>query len=174
MSQTAGELIQHILDRFHDPLRSEIAALDEILQSETQDETITALRDAFGMLADELLPHMLKEEHVLFPHIAEMEGMVASGRPWRSSMGGLTPGVVSMMMREHGSARLGLVSLRRVTNDFTNPAPGRAELYARLAKFEEEMDRHIALEDDVLFPKALELERTLRASEWNHGHGRPA
>lgn len=177
MTETAADLIRHILDRFHRPLRSELAAIEDLLDTEVSDETIEALRATFATLSDELLSHMQKEERVLFPHVLEMEEAVLAGKPWRSALGGITPGVVSVMMREHGSSQLGLVSLRRITDDFVAPndaGPGRAALYARLAAFEEELRRHIALEDGVLFPRALELERTLQSLSWSDGTGRPA
>jgi regulator of cell morphogenesis and NO signaling len=172
MTQSAANLVRHVLDRFHRPLRSELAAIGDLLDAEAPDETIEALRATFATLSDELLSHMQKEERVLFPHVLEMEEAAAGGRPWRSALGGITPGVVSVMMREHGSSQLALVSLRRITANFVPPedaGPERAALYARLAAFEEELQRHIALEDGVLFPKALELERTLRDLVWASG-----
>ena len=177
MTQTAADLIRHILDRFHRPLRSELAAIEDLLDTEPQDDTIEALRATFGSLDDELRSHIQKEERVLFPHILEMEEAVLGGKPWRGALGGITTGVVSVMVREHGSSQLGLVSLRRITNDFVPPndaGPGRVALYGRLAAFEEELRRHIALEDGVLFPRALELERTLQSLRWSDGTGRPA
>ena len=177
MIDSATDLIRDIIDRFHIPLRLELRAIDMLLDAVESDETVEALRDTYERLRDELLSHLEKEERVLFPHIVELETAVQAGRSPAGALSGLTPGVVSVMMREHGSTRLALVSLRRITRDYApapDASPSRRELYKRLASLEEDLGRHIALEDGVLFPKALELERTFQTSSWSNGTGRPA
>lgn len=166
MTGSAAELVRHIVDRYHRGLRRDLAAIEVMLESEARDETIDALASTFGTLREELLSHLDKEESVLFPHIVELEEAVNGRGPVGAVLAGFTPGVVSVMMREHDGAELALVSLRRSSGDFT-PPPGagasRRELYERLAAMDEELRRHIALENDVLFPMALDYERKLPA-----------
>ncbi|HEU5263384.1 MAG TPA: hemerythrin domain-containing protein [Gaiellaceae bacterium] len=167
MTESATDLIRHVIDRFHIPLRLELRAIEELIDAEEPDDTVEALRETYERLRDELLSHLEKEERVLFPHVVEMEEASRQGRSPSGALAGLTSGVVSVMMREHGGTQLALVGLRRITADYV-PAPhagsNRRELYSRLSALEEDLRRHMALEDGVLFPKALELERILRNS----------
>jgi regulator of cell morphogenesis and NO signaling len=106
---------------------------------------VIAVNTLAQALCDELIPHMFKEEHVLFPAI-EAGAMVAAP--------------VRMMMLEHESAGELLTQLRSTTNDYTLPADAclsfRA-LYERLADLEEDLHVHIHLENNLLFPRALTL-----------------
>ena len=106
---------------------------------------VIAVNTLAQALCDELIPHMFKEEHILFPAI-EAGAMVAAP--------------VRMMMLEHESAGELLTQLRSTTNDYTLPADAclsfRA-LYERLADLEEDLHVHIHLENNLLFPRALTL-----------------
>ena len=170
-SGSAAELIRYIEQRFHASLRRDLAALGEAFEAARRetglvpDDTLEALAATFEALRLELLHHLEKEERVLFPHIVDMEEVAHGRRHAARVLAGLTQGVVSVMLREHGTAELALTSLHRISGGFAPPAsrPRRAELYTRLAALDEDLRRHIALEDEVLFPKALDLERRLHA-----------
>lgn len=95
---------------------------------------------------------MMKEEEVLFPAIKAM----ASGEP----AGIPLDGALATMLEEHDEAGAALARMRELTNGFTPPAEAcntyRA-LFAGLAELEEDLHRHIHLENSVLFPAAREL-----------------
>jgi regulator of cell morphogenesis and NO signaling len=72
-----------------------------------------------------------------------------------------------MMLMEHEGAEALLSNLRAITCGYTPPAElrnGEEELYGRLAILEADLKRHIQIENDILFPKAIELEGM---SQWN-------
>lgn len=145
-----AELVRHIVARYHDPLRRE---LPELLELARKVERVHAdkpsvpkgLHDHLAMMHAEVLDHLLKEEHVLFPMILAGQGREA-GAP------------VQVMEHEHKDHGRNLERLRELTDDLTPPAEActtwRA-LYLRLAALESELMDHIHLENNILFPRAL-------------------
>jgi len=119
------------------------------------------LQNIFTALSDSLLPHMRKEENVLFPYIEELE------RASRNNLHPLTPhfgtveNPIRMMMAEHDADGERLRKMREITSDYTLPdgaCPSFTALYAGLEDLERDLHRHIHLENNVLFPAAAELE----------------
>ena len=121
---------------------------------------VVVVRRLFGELADELGPHMMKEEQVLFPYVEELEA-ASEGDPLPRSCFGTIANPIRVMLMEHESAGEKLAQLRAVTEGYALPQDAclsyRA-LYERLAGLEQDLHRHIALENNLLFPRALRLE----------------
>ena len=120
-----------------------------------------AIKDLIQNLSEELLSHMKKEEVVLFPYILNLLEMQAKGlQPKQPFVG--SP--IGMMKSEHEDAGNLLKDLRELSKDFTAPESAcntyRA-LYDLLEEFESDLFQHIHLENNLLFPKALELESDL-------------
>ena len=166
-------LVRHILDRYHAGLRRDLPSLDLLLEKvlrahgETHGESLQAMSSTFKALREELESHLEKEERVLFPYLLELEEACAGRRGAASISLGLASGVIGLMEREHGSAGLALVSLRRISGDYVPPpdaCPSYRALYRGLAALEDDLHRHIHLENNVLFPRALVLESRLRAA----------
>jgi regulator of cell morphogenesis and NO signaling len=119
------------------------------------------LREVFTHLVDSLIPHMQKEENVLFPYIQQLEASVRSGSAPPLPHFGTVENPVRMMMRDHEGDGLRLSRIRQLTNHFTPPegaCPSFTALYAGLYDLERDLHRHIHLENNVLFPAAVELE----------------
>lgn len=116
-------------------------------------------------MADDLIPHMLKEEQVLFPYIVSLEKAVTAGNEPPTPFFGTVTRPIAMMMNEHEAVGELLVELRGVTKDYTLPEDAclsfRA-LYERLVDIEQDLHRHIHLENNVLFPRATDLEAGVR------------
>jgi regulator of cell morphogenesis and NO signaling len=109
-------------------------------------------------LSNDMLPHMLKEEQVLFPYVEQME---AGEDP--VPFFGTVKNPVRMMMMEHDRVGELLAALRRVTDGYVPPESAcfsYRELYRRLAGFEQRTHEHIHLENNVYFPRAVELEES--------------
>lgn len=108
--------------------------------------------DVFVALQEELSSHMMKEEKVLFPAVAAMSRGETLPLPLQEP--------ITCMMQEHEEAGARLERLREFTNGFQPPAEAcntyRA-LFAGLAELEEDLHRHIHLENAVLFPSARAL-----------------
>jgi regulator of cell morphogenesis and NO signaling len=124
---------------------------------------LSRIAEAFEQLSDELRQHMMKEEHVLFPYIRELgDGGRSVMRP---SPFGSVENPIRMMEREHHAAGEEMHLLRMLTNNYTPPDDActtHRVCFAELAQFERDLHRHVHLENNVLFPKAVELEQRSR------------
>ena len=152
-----GALIDHIVTTYHDTLREELPRLEGMASKVSQVHGATAVYLArveaiVRELATDLRAHMRKEEQVLFPAIRALETHEGLA-PLRLS----TP--IDVMEQEHDHAGALLAELRRITEGFVAPAWAcqtfRA-LYHGLAELEASMHVHVHLENNVLFPRALE------------------
>jgi regulator of cell morphogenesis and NO signaling len=104
---------------------------------------------------------MMKEEMVLFPYIVRLEEASLAGEPALPPPFGTVRNPVRMMEHEHESAGEALRELRALSNGYAVPEDACLSyrtLYGALAEFEADLHRHIHLENNVLHPRAIELE----------------
>ena len=141
-------LIAHILSRYHDTHRAELAWLIPLAQRvETvhgdHDSAPLGLTDALIALNSELDSHMQKEEQVLFP-MMQQGGHPMIGHP------------IAVMRHEHDDATTLLQRIEQTTHNLALPdgACGSwTALYTGLRKFCDDLVTHIHLENTVLFPR---------------------
>jgi regulator of cell morphogenesis and NO signaling len=165
------ELITHILDTHHVFTKSEMDRLqllaDKVLAAHGGNHPeLVHLEELVTRLCADLKPHMFKEEQVLFPYILAMTEAATQKRAVPFAPFGTVNNPVRMMMREHDTAGEILRELRALTSDYTVPADACISyqtLYQALENFEKDLHQHIHLENNVLFPKALELENALNS-----------
>jgi len=151
------ELVGYIVTTHHTYLWQELPRLHAMSERVAQvhgghTPTLVEVFHVFCGLEEELCSHMMKEEQILFPVIIEM------------SMGQRGPvpvdGPIACMLQEHDSAATALTRLRQLTNGYVPPPDAcntyRA-LFAGLHDLEEDLHRHIHLENAVLFPRAQAL-----------------
>ncbi len=167
-----GELIAHIVDTHHVFTREELRNLEPLMQKvvRVHGDThagLTELGEAFVELKNELLPHMEKEEMMLFPYVERLERNQRSGNPGVIfAPFGTVKNPVRVMMNEHDVAGDILKRMRTLANDYTPPedaCPSYTALLHRLQELERDLHRHIHLENNVLFPRAVELEDAMVA-----------
>jgi regulator of cell morphogenesis and NO signaling len=151
------ELIQHIVDKHHAYLRAELPRIDAMSERVAKvhgghTPSLVEVFHIFRAMAEELEGHMMKEEQILFPAIQTLCAGGASVMP--------LDGPVACMLQEHDDAGEALARMRELTHGFTPPPEAcntyRA-LFAGLAELEEDLHRHIHLENAVLFPQALAM-----------------
>ncbi len=121
---------------------------------------LSRIERAFQQVSRDLEPHMMKEEHVLFPYILELAG--ATGEEPRSSPFGGVGNPIRMMEREHELVGNQMRLIRALTNDFSPPEDGCTTYricFAEILHFEQDLHRHVHLENNVLFPQVLALEQ---------------
>ena len=162
-----SDLVAHIQNTHHKYTREAIARLGPLankvysVHGKNHSE-LAEIRIAFGVLSQELTTHMLKEDSVLFPHIVRMEESVIQKEPVLPPPFGTVRNPVAMMMHEHDVAGIALRDLRRASNGYTAPPDACVSyqtLYQALAEFETDLHQHIHLENNILFPRAIEMER---------------
>ena len=114
----------------------------------------------FTASAHELMSHMKKEEMILFPYVRKMTTDENSQRP----PFGTVQNPINMMMHEHDNEGERFRRIAALSDDYNPPQDACTTYqvaYAMLKEFEEDLHRHIHLENNILFPKAIEAERTL-------------
>jgi regulator of cell morphogenesis and NO signaling len=160
-------LITHIKNTHHKYTREELARLTELLRKVCavhgrNHSELFDIRNSFAGLAQELATHMMKEEMVLFPHIERMEEAVIQHEPLLPAPFGSVENPVGMMEHEHDSAGNALRTMRKASNEFTPPADACVSyqtLYTALIAFEADLHLHIHLENNILFPRAIAMEK---------------
>ena len=148
-----------VLDTHHALLHRELPRLSQAFA--TAPET---LRRPWDQLARTMEMHLMKEEEILFPYIRALAAAAEQGTPPPPNMFGTVMNPIRMMEAEHQSAGNELEIVRALTHNFTVPADGCATYrvcFEELSAFDRDLRLHIHLENNILFPKALELESAL-------------
>ncbi len=112
----------------------------------------------------ELLGHMVKEERVLFPYIKDLVLADKNEQVKQAAHFGTVQNPINMMEMEHELVGKNLEEIRMLSDNYTLPADGCASyslLYKMLDEFENDLHLHIHLENNILFPKAIDLEKNL-------------
>lgn len=166
------ELASHIVERHHNFLKRELPRLETLIarvtnaHGEHHGEMLESLREVYLSLKGELDAHLQKEELVLFPYVTAAEAF-RNGAGDRPPMHcGTVQNPIVQMECEHENAGGALEELRQLTDDYTLPddaCPSFAALYEGLQQLEADLHNHIHLENNILFPRALALERDIEA-----------
>ena len=163
------ELIDHILDKHHVYTKDEMLRLEPLMAKVISahggnHSELNEMGALFQQVCADLKPHMFKEEQVLFPYVLEMEKSVLENRPPPFAPFGTVKNPVRMMMMEHDTVGDLLRELRALSSNYSVPADGCISyqtLYQALETFEQDLHQHIHLENNILFPRAVGLERSL-------------
>lgn len=152
-----AQLADFIVEKHHTFLRQELPRLHMMAERVAHvhgghTPSLGTIFEVFQGMEDELISHMAKEEQVLFPAIKALEG--------GQSFFGPLDGPIACMMHEHEDVGSALEELRALSHDYSPPIEAcntyRA-LFAGLLDLEEDLHRHIHLENSILFPAAQQL-----------------
>ena len=166
MEATLTDLMAHIEATHHAYLRTELPRLELLLEKvlgahgENHPE-LDEIFDTFQALASDLMPHLMKEEQILYPYIRQME----AGQEAKACFA-TVQGPIGVMESEHEAVGAMLAGLRARTNEYTVPADGCATfraLYLGLKELEADTHLHIYLENQILHPRAQRMEAALQA-----------
>ncbi|HLJ78234.1 MAG TPA: iron-sulfur cluster repair di-iron protein [Acidobacteriaceae bacterium] len=161
-----GALCEHIISKHHAYVRAEIPRLQFFAgkvaarHGETHPELLR-IKDLTETICEEMTQHMGKEELVLFPYITKLERNIATCGPPSLGCFGTVRNPIRMMMAEHDAAGSIMAEMRQQSGDYTAPdgaCPTYRGFYQSLAEFERDLHRHVHLENNILFPRAIELE----------------
>ncbi|MEQ8242743.1 iron-sulfur cluster repair di-iron protein [Fulvivirga sp.] len=161
-NMTLDQLIDHIESKHHAYVRESLPVLisysDKVAKVHgVKYSELLEIRVLLNELENDLMPHLNKEEVILFPYIRQMLG--------DSSL--LTLPIdsvrspIEVMLHEHDSAGDILKSIRALTNNYRlseDACTTYRAFYRLLEEFESDLFKHIHLENNILFPKAIELE----------------
>lgn len=164
------ELTRHIVNRHHAYVRDAIQRIEPLLQKVREKHgqrhpEIIEIEALFSQTAEEMIAHMQKEEQVLFPYINGLALSVAEKRAIEPPFFRTVRNPIRTMMKEHDSAGELTKQIRRESSGYTAPADACASfqaLYRELGEFEADLHEHVHLENNILFPRAIELEAAPR------------
>ncbi len=120
------------------------------------------INEAFQELSKELASHMKKEELVLFPFIRKLVNTDLTNQALEKPHFGSVENPINMMEHEHAEAGELLRVIAKESDNYQPPADAcntYKVTFAMLQEFEEDLHKHIHLENNILFPKAIALEK---------------
>ena len=161
-------LAHDIVDTHHAYLWAEMPRLQALVDKVAtvhgeRHPELAQVREKFAAAVADLEPHLTKEERILFPGISRLE---KAGAPVAFPFGTLA-NPINQMLAEHDVVGEILRELRSLTGGYAMPADGCASYQAMLTgleEFETDLHEHIHKENNVLFPRVLELEQQLAAT----------
>jgi len=162
-------LVDYIINNHHQYVRSKLPEIQIYAEKVAKvhggrhPETIEILRIVKELTAD-MKNHMKKEEEILFPYVKKLAAAEQHGENPDEPEFGTAAEPIAMMEDEHEEAGGGMDEIRRLSNDFTPPEDACATyrvLYENLREFQDDLHKHVHLENNILFPKTLEMEKRL-------------
>jgi len=161
-SWTPSFLADYVVNVHHKYVRTSSELLRELSDKVAGHHGATnpfliSIRNKTHELINELITHMKKEEMILFPYIKQLEAGENSKKSFDS-----VKNPIWMMEQEHDIAGELARDIRSLTSDYTLPANACNSvglLYKKLEEFESDLLQHIHLENNILFPKAIAMEK---------------
>lgn len=166
------EMVAFIVNTHHRYTREAVAMLMPIATKVRQvhganHDELRLVEKLVYELADDLLPHMLKEEQVLFPYINALQDASHSGIEPPFPFFGTARNPIRAMMAEHETVGEKLLEIRTLTANFTLPPEACTSyrtLFSKLEEIELDLHRHIHIENNILFPRAIATEEKTRTT----------
>lgn len=165
-TKSLQQLVEHIVATHHEYVKRELprlAVLAEKVVSRHGPTTphLSVIQATLAQLDTELTHHLGKEEQILFPYIVDLERALLTATDRPASCFGTVANPIAMMTQEHDAAGALLVGLRKLSNGFLPPegaCPTYHAFYDGLREFEQDLHQHIHLENNILFPRAIQME----------------
>ncbi|MBK7987353.1 MAG: DUF542 domain-containing protein [Ignavibacteria bacterium] len=160
-------LVDFIVENHHHFLKENLVPLGKLLEHVTDHHgnkfpILHEVRTVYQRFASTLIAHLFREEEELFPFIKKMYRLAAEKRTMAPPYFGSIEQLEFSLSKEHADTGNELALLRELTNNFTPPAGACnsfKRVYAILEEIYHDTKKHIHLENNLLFPKALEIEK---------------
>ena len=154
-----------IVERYHASLEQSLPVIREELAelaSSAASPAFEAMRTAFAELADSIRAHLAKEENLLFPALEALSQAERAGRSRPPLPFATVLHPIRLMEAEHARIEHALEQLREIARGVPQSGtstPAWRRCMAGLSRLETELREDHRIENEVLFPSALELER---------------
>jgi regulator of cell morphogenesis and NO signaling len=166
MAAPLCELTRHIREKHHRYVREAIprtrALSDKVAAKHGQNhEELVNIGKLFAEVGREMIMHMQKEEQILFPYIDALQQAVNEHGFVEPPFFQTVKNPIHAMMQEHDAAGDLVRQIRILSSEYTPPGDACTSfnvLYEALREFEADLHQHVHLENNVLFPRAVELE----------------
>jgi regulator of cell morphogenesis and NO signaling len=165
-------LVDYICERHHTYVEQKTPLLNGYLDKITEvhganHPELREIKKIFLEIGGELTVHMKKEEFILFPFIKKLERAKGTKLTVSSPLFGMVSNPVNMMKGDHLVEGEKFKRIAALTNNYQLPADAcntYALTYQLLKEYEKDLHLHIHLENNILFPKAIELEKEISVS----------
>lgn len=169
------ELAEYIVHTHHSYVKKEMPQIISFLQKVSSKHgnrhpELFKISGLFTKLASEMTDHMDKEEMILFPRIKQLEKNGLDQLSFDAQMYEYIKLPIINMELEHDAAGNKMNEIRLLTNNYTPPQDACTTyklMYACLHAFEIDLHQHVHLENSILFPKALVLEKEIQMATRN-------
>lgn len=159
-------LIEYILEKHHSYVEEKIPVLLQFLEKlckvhgERHPE-LFEINSLFKLSAGDLAQHMKKEELILFPFIQKMVKAQKDNQPIQEPHFGTVENPIAMMKDEHSIEGERFDKIALLSNNYSPPEDACSTYkvaFSMLQEFEQDLHKHIHLENNILFPKAIQLQ----------------
>lgn len=165
-SAPLGDLTRHIREKHHRYVREAIGRIKTLLekvkaQHGENHREIAEVQRLFTEVGQEMIMHMQKEEQILFPYIDALERSTTGNGSLEPPFFQTVKNPIHAMMKEHDSAGDLVEQIRKASGDYAPPTDACTSfkgLYQDLREFEADLHQHVHLENNILFPRAVEME----------------
>ena len=169
------QLCDYILQTHHAYVKNEMPQIYAYLQKVSSKHgerhpEFYKIFQIFIAVKEEMVGHMKKEELILFPRIKELEKLVDYENGQLQLNIGYLQSPITVMEHEHDHAGDQMNDIRILSNDYTPPADACTTYrlsFAALKAFEFDLHQHVHLENNILFPKAIEKFKELKLTVLN-------
>ncbi|MBI5916703.1 MAG: iron-sulfur cluster repair di-iron protein [Bacteroidetes bacterium] len=160
------ELADYIVEQHHAYIRHVIPLLSAHTQKVAErhgggNPSLVKIAELWQSVAEDMTAHMLKEEQILFPYIKRLVAAAETNNPALFPRQPFVSNPIRVMEQEHDAAGELMRQIRELSNDYTPPLVACTTYrlsFNELREFGEDLHRHVHLENNLLFPKAEELE----------------
>jgi regulator of cell morphogenesis and NO signaling len=169
-SESVTELANYIEKTHHSFMKEQFPRLERLLEKtlsahkEKHSQMLTELKETCAALKSEIELHLAKEEQILFPFIRQIDSFQQNQTDRPELHCGSIENPIGQMEYEHKNAGTALDKMRRITSDYKLPDDACntfRSLYDGLKALEADLHEHIHLENNILFPRAIELEKSI-------------
>jgi regulator of cell morphogenesis and NO signaling len=164
-----GFLSDYIINTHHQYVKDNTTFILELAQKVARvhgdrHPELIRVAELFKVVGNDLTLHMVKEEKILFPFIKQLAHIYKSGGALPEADFGKVSVPIQLMESEHEQVGGDLETIRELTSNYQLPPDACTSytiLFKKLAEYENDLHRHVHLENNILFPKAIQLEKEL-------------
>lgn len=169
------QLSDYIVHTHHAYVKNEMPQIQAYLQKVSSKHgdrhpDLYKIFQIFNAVKEEMDGHMKKEELVLFPRIKELQKLANNENARLQLNIGYLQSPITVMEQEHDHAGNLLNEIRILSNNYAPPQDACTTYrlcFAALKAFELDLHQHVHLENNILFPKAIEILRGLQTTVLN-------
>lgn len=166
-------IVDYIEKKHHRYVEKQIPVIKPMLEKITQvhggqHPELHRIKELFDKTAGKMTMHMKREELTLFPHIKRLVKAKESNQPFKRAAFGEVEKPIAKFMEEHEDDGLRFREINDLSKGYTLPEDAcnsYTVTYKWLQEFEQDLHRHIHIENNILFPSAIKLENELTPAE---------